>query len=108
MTNRTDVKIAARRATQPQTMEAAVYAALGCTEIDFRSPPKLEDAAAQIAQFVKSSAEYSNMLTALKLLVDLIDEGIPPATFKETEMTFPEGSSLRFARAVIANAHGAA
>lgn len=34
-------------------IQEAVFAALGCTKIDYRSPAKMDDAAAQIATFVE-------------------------------------------------------
>ena len=55
------------------TIQAAVYAALGCTKIDFRSPLKVDQATAQIVNFVKSSEEYADMLAALEAQHEAID-----------------------------------
>jgi len=43
---------------QPERLsliQGAVFAALGCTKIDYRSPKKMDEAAAQIAAFVEDS-----------------------------------------------------
>lgn len=62
------------------SMQAAIYAALGCTKIDFRSPVRVDEAAAQIARFVRSSAEYANMLTALEVCVAALEAYCAGAT----------------------------
>ena len=40
--------------TREQHIQKAVLAALGCTKIDYRSPKKLDEAAAAIARFVEA------------------------------------------------------
>lgn len=44
------------------SIPAAIYAALGCTEIDRRSPNKLWEASEQIANFVVNSEPYLRLL----------------------------------------------
>lgn len=48
------------------SMQTSIFAALGCTEINYRSPLKLEKAAEQIARFAKASDEYRTMLAVLQ------------------------------------------
>lgn len=43
-------------------IQAAIYAALGCTRVDYKRPKKIDQAAAQIANFVRASAEYQRLI----------------------------------------------
>ena len=46
------------------------------------------------------------LTTALKALVENIDGGVTPETFKKCELDNPEMSSLRYAREVLASRRG--
>lgn len=52
-----------------KTIQRAICSALGCTKIDYRSPKKIDDAAAQITRFVERAldelaAENSKIIAA--------------------------------------------
>lgn len=50
--------------TRVSLIQEAIYAALGCTKIDYRSPVKMDEAAAQIALFVEDYLSRSEKAKA--------------------------------------------
>ncbi|MDO8596623.1 MAG: hypothetical protein Q7R45_08365 [Sulfuricaulis sp.] len=55
------ISSAPKHPTKTEIIQRAIYAALGCTKIDYRSGKKIDEAAEQITRFVEAAlAETSN------------------------------------------------
>ena len=70
--------------TRTEIIQKAIYAALGCTKIDFRSPKSVDGAAAQITKFVEAALDEQNPKWVRDYEAELMSDGGPSLSKQST------------------------